>query len=162
MKLRTKFQDEDFDYGEVVDAEFINSKDKITVRMKAKKGGIHTFYYQTLKEFYEDFEDGEEYESYWYIGTDGLVQTRGFRLMRPTQTDEMRMKIGNHFETKEDAMLAVKKLKAWKRLKDKGFRFIRIDKPNYGETFAIIACLPKDTLVIDTAKDIDLLFGGEE
>ena len=64
------------------------------------------------------------------------------------------------FETKEEAERAVEKLKAWKRLKDKGFEFAGRDKPNYGEEFIIKCHLPADTLVIDVASDLQLLFGG--
>ena len=60
------------------------------------------------------------------------------------------------FETKEEAKKAVEKLKAWKRLKDKGFRFAGwnrryCDEINY-----------KLDTTEDMSKDLDLLFGGEE
>jgi hypothetical protein len=73
--------------------------------------------------------------------------------------------LGNYFETKEEAEKAVEKLKAWKRLKDKGFRFTFWDmrsgsgKDGHCEgEFVMFSECPDD---IETA-DLDLLFGGEE
>jgi len=74
--------------------------------------------------------------------------------------------IGNYFETKEEAEKAVEKLKAWKRLKDKCFRFYRWNKgsllkslPNTIE----FAC--DDTKMWtweDIQDDLDLLFSQED
>ena len=75
------------------------------------------------------------------------------------------------FETKEEAEKAVEKLKAWKRLRDKGFRF----NPNYSADGATIN--HKDVILcrfeayyddygkednIEAGKDLDLIFGGED
>lgn len=104
-------------------------------------------------------------EYYYYIGYKNDIRrtkyhhTSNFADNQVTMT---RKEIGNCFDTIEEAEKAVEKLKAWKRLKDKGFRFVRRDKPNYGEEFIIIASFPKDTLAIDVVEDLDLLFGGEE
>ena len=78
---------------------------------------------------------------------------------------------GYHFEpcTKEEAEKAVEKLKAWKRLKNKGFRFV--SKASYieqmketGESMAFIACTMDDyhDFVFGDNKDLDLLFGGDD
>ena len=64
---------------------------------------------------------------------------------------------GNYFGTKEEAEKAVKKLKAWKRLKDKGFRFKCCD--DYHIDYELTGrCVWTD----ETEADLDLLFGGEE
>ena len=63
--------------------------------------------------------------------------------------------IGNKFETKEEAEKAIEKLKAYKRLRDKGFRF---------------KYLENNSIVFDAGEGIDdqhindmnLLFGEEE
>ena len=167
MKLRTKFQDEDFDYGEVVDAEFINSKDRITVRMKAKKGGIHTFYYQTLKEFYEDFEDGEETKLGYVVDLDGEILPSDLEYI----TIEKSKEIGNYFEAEEKAEKAVEKLKAITRLSKCGFKFEGYadrDRANGGDIviYAHID-IPNNNLLEEAQpamlKDLDLLFSrGEE
>ena len=67
---------------------------------------------------------------------------------------------GNYFETREEAEEAVEKLKAWKRLKDKGFRFEGFGEvTGYANGIAIYAKLDNSG---DYAEDLDLLFGGDE
>ena len=71
--------------------------------------------------------------------------------------------IGNYFETKEEAELAVEELKAWKRLKDKGFRFNRWTIPQEPKTPHIKLVIEAEMEVPDSPYDLDLLFsGGEE
>lgn len=60
MKLKTKFQDDNFELGEIVDAEMasVHSKGpKIKVETTAKIGGIHTFFYDSLREFMTEWEE---------------------------------------------------------------------------------------------------------
>lgn len=65
--------------------------------------------------------------------------------------------LGICFETKLEAELAVEKLKAWKRLKDKWFRFVKYDTEHCGiSTIYFIYDNEIDK------NDLDLLFGGEE
>ena len=52
----------------------------------------------------------------------------------------------------------VEKLRAWKRLKDKGFRF----NSWYGSSKDISFSIPQEIIDKTTANDLDLLFGGEE
>lgn len=79
--------------------------------------------------------------------------------------------IGNYFETREEAEKAVEKLKAWKRLKDKGFEFdCYVRRSDWAELPKVVALenliditayLPKDEIK-EAEADLDLLFGGEE
>lgn len=80
--------------------------------------------YRSLAELNEEWEDYEESKEYWYVSCDGRA------LKATTDEDDYNEKhikghkqIGNYFETQEEAEKAVEKLKAWKRLKDKGFKF---------------------------------------
>ncbi len=115
--------------------------------------------YTSLAELNEEWEDYEEPKEYWAIDQFGEpINVTGLSRF---QLEKLRQ-YGNDFETKEEAEKAVEKLKAWKRLKDKGFRFNRRYKPNYGEIFVIECRLPKETLIVDVVEDLDLLFGGEE
>lgn len=75
---------------------------------------------------------------------------------------EQLKEVGLYFETEEEAKKAVEKLKAWKRLKDKGFsiyswdyEFDIVDKP--AQTIILRA-----SAVDSSNTDLDLLFGGEE
>ncbi len=109
----------------------------------------------TLAELNEEWEDYEEPKEYWYISAYGnLAKT-------DVMTDLHRGAegIGNLFETKEKAEKAVKKLKAFKRLRDNGMIKYSFHKEKTGidldfYTLTILAPRDKDSL--------DLLFGGEE
>ena len=113
--------------------------------------------YGTLEELNEEWEDYNELE-YWYIDNNGDI------LFSDLDDDKLwkdlaeeRNEIGNYFETKEEAEKAVEKLKAIKRLKDKGFRF----ESWFGGS-KLISFRIGEWADEDIAKDLDLLFGGEE
>ena len=122
--------------------------------------------YNSLTEFNEEWEDvPEEPKEYWYIDYDG-----GILCSKPDKSsaEKMMISMGNHFESLEEAEKAVEKLKAWKRLEDKGFRpkmweweYIYDDNIS-GEL--IIKAHIDDATDSDGkyTKDLDLLFGGEE
>ena len=151
MKLRNKKTGEiyDFkitpDYGDVMSGWKIENKDF----------GVR--YYTHLAELNEEWEDYEEPKSFFEIEWSGDVcetDVEGYEnaILGAKQ-------IGNYFETKEEAQKAVERLRAWKRLKDKGFKFTGWDRhPDYPGDFRITA---SDEWTCDD-KDLDLLFGGEE
>ena len=88
-----------------------------------------------LNEEWEDYEEPKEFKSVGNIGNSVHIE----------------------FETEEEAKKAVEKLKAWKRLKDKGFRFIdHIDRDS-GQGMTRYEW---DGYV--NGEDLDLLFGVEE
>lgn len=111
--------------------------------------------YRNLAELNEEWEDVlEEPKTYWYIYADTVMHAKWDDCL-----GEKFKKIGNYFETKEEAEKALKKLKAYKRLKDNGmmkYSFKRekggIDLDFY--TLTILAPRDKDAL--------DLLFGGDD
>lgn len=108
--------------------------------------------YCSIAELNQEWEDYEEPEIIWYINASGEVCCAAKENYWGGSKQ-----IGNYFETKEEAEKAVEKLKAWKRLKDKGFKFIdHIDRDS-GQ------CMTRykwDGYV--NGEDLDLLFGGEE
>lgn len=121
--------------------------------------------YDSLAELNEEWEDAsEEPKEYWCVDYDGGILS--FSVQKETATDKLMKSIGNYFSSREEAELAVRKLKAWKRLKDKGFRFygwnkgsLLIEQPNN----IVFAC--DDTRIWaweNIQDDLDLLFGGEE
>lgn len=108
MKLKTKFQDEDFELGEVADVDIATMPDgSIKVQSIAERGGLHTFFYKTKAEFDDDWEDALE---------EPKVIIKVEKNMVPTYL---------HIKclTEEEAEEAVRKLKAWERLKDAGLKF---------------------------------------
>ena len=108
----------------------------------------------------------EEAKDRWYINENGGVlhyvpdDPGGEDLAYNKYQDE----IGNYFETKEEAEKAVEKLKAWKRLKDKGIEFdLDFVKNNINFTYRIegtlLSCLEEERIIFN---DMKLLFGGED
>ena len=110
--------------------------------------------YNSLAELNEEWQDYEEPHT-WYINDRGYVILNEAHF---TSEGEKAVKsIGNYFETEEEAKRAVEKLKAWTRLKNKGFQF----ESWFGGSRDISFWL--DTEIDEyIAKDLDLLFGGEK
>ena len=115
--------------------------------------------FRSLAELNKEWEDYDEKISkeYWFIDTyEGTIVEKTIVCFETT--DKERKEIGNYFETKEEAERAVEKLKAWKRLKDKGFRFDDWH-PDVGIGFELWNTeLEKESV----RSDLDLLFGGEK
>lgn len=124
--------------------------------------GDKKYVYHSLTELNEEWEDApEEPKEHCSITQFGEVIDEVDGYMSET-IDEMKQ-IGNYFETKEEAEKAVEKLKAWKRLKDKGIMLhlqkqFRSDGVGYSRT--IYTDFSKDSEEI--IKDLDICFGGEE
>lgn len=99
----------------------------------------------------KDYEDYEEPKEYWYYDT----TKNGVEKITHLEDKEKDQAIGNYFETKEEAEKAVEKLKAWKRLRDKGFRFVEGYLDN-NDDFIIKAKLGHVGLI--DQPDVSLLF----
>ena len=113
--------------------------------------------FRSLAELNEEWEDYEEpSKTIWQIKDSGELQD----FEEDDFSDgyiESSKSIGNYVDTREEAEKAVEKLKAWKRLKDKGFRFIdHIDRDS-GQGMTRYEW---DGYV--NGEDLDLLFRGEE
>lgn len=152
MKLRNKKT------GEI--GEFTYFADKVYVLVNNElKTNLN---YTSLAKLNKEWEDYEEPKGkHWYMTSWGEVWQYGDDPLH----EEWRRTLGNDFETKEEAERAVEKLRAWKRLKDAGFRFTSYDlfsgssiKTRTEGEFAIGAECDD---FVDNA-DLDLLFGGEE
>ena len=116
----------------------------------------HYWEYNSLAELNEEWEDYEEPKEYYWI--DSITSTiQCAKIGSGGKYEEFRKSIGNYFETEEEAEKAVEKLKAWKRLKDKGFQF----ESWFGWSKDISFWIDTE-IDEDIAKDLDLLFGGEE
>ena len=121
--------------------------------------GINGHWYNSLAGFAKDWEDYEEPKDYYHITSDGNNY-----ICEDTNDDFDKgcKAIGNYFETKEEAEKAVEKLKAWKRLKDKGLRFNKWTIPEEPKTSHIKLVIEGEMDVPNSPYDLDLLFGGEE
>lgn len=105
-----------------------------------------------------DYEDCEEPKEYWYIDINGEIMFDNVE----DDTVKVMREIGNYFETEEEAERAVEKLKAAKRLKDKGFRIDRWCNVSAGPYRPIWFYFEKDTVLEDVKSDLDLIFGDKE
>ena len=113
--------------------------------------------YNSLAKLNEEWEDYEEPKGTYFINTQGDVQFWDSSSFAYPNDWTKEKEIGNYFNTQEEAEKAVEKLKAWKRLKDKGFKFIdHIDRDS-GQGMTRYEW---DGYI--NGEDLDLLFGGEE
>lgn len=120
------------------------------------------FNVKSLAELADEWEDYEEPKKHhYYIEPRGQVIELSFGYDIDELKEELG-EIGNYFKTKEEAEKAVEKLKAWKRLRDEGFKF----KSWYGGSKNIdyeITSLENETYIPrQICDDLDLLFGGED
>ena len=152
MKLRNKRTGDIWEF----DGGFSMKATQETAEKAGAKSGSLTCFESSIAELNEEWEDYEEPKDFWFIDDEGDVEVGGEEYEE--NLDKMKS-IGNYFETEEEAKKAVEKLKAWKRLKDNGFKFEGWKRDEYycGD-FTITAT---DQTSCDD-KDLDLLFRGEE
>lgn len=122
--------------------------------------GEEIYCYNSLAELNAEWIDYEEPKEYYWIDYDGKVKS--FIDLYEWQ-DKMK-EIGNYFNSKEDAYDALDKLKAYKRLKEAGFKFsgwahTPITKSLTGYNLHIKAYSDK---LADYMDDLQFLFGGGE
>ena len=114
--------------------------------------------WKVLAKYWEEYiEEPKEYYCIDWTEPNGIYKT-----LCEDARDDFNKEIGNYFDTREKAELAVKKLKAWKRLKDKGFRFVGWDKALRRQEPCDFAVFCDFDGLVESERDLDLLFGGEE
>lgn len=152
MKLRNKKTGVivDLVQGYIKDSYYGQKIEIKPVAISNKEGYI----YDSLAELNSEWEDYEEPKEYWHIFGTNITKTQDGL---DEVYDKRNKEIGNYFESKEEAEKAVEKLKAWKRLKDNGFRFIdHIDRDS-GQGMTRYEW---DGYV--HGEDLDLLFSQED
>ena len=131
---------------------------EITCGTKLEIVGKETIYlYNSLDDLNEEWEDYKEPKEFYFITESGeICSTMEF--------DDISLykEIGNYFETREEAEKAVEKLKAWKRLKDKRFRFTGINDAEESQIMIYqcgILCEANIEHRLSKDEDFILLFG---
>ena len=109
--------------------------------------------YNTLKEFTDEWEDYEEPKLFYVIDLDGEILPSDFE----DKTTKKSKELGNYFETKEEALATVEKLKAWKRLRDKGFKLDAVV-----DSFFCLDIYMKGKPYEEIKEDLKIVFGGKE
>ena len=152
MKLRNK------QTGEVV--ELLAKPSFVKRNEDFLQSEVNTF--NSLAELNAEWEDvPEEPIRHWFISGTRIYEENGYSDEGIASLES----VGNHFKSKEEAEKAVEKLKAWKRLKDKGFKFDGHDDRDRGQLGDIVIYAEMPTFEYDddsTRDDLDLLFGGKE
>lgn len=122
------------------------------------------YLYTSLAELNTEWEDYEEPKKYWFINPCGEVVSFYEEDENPADTKASKA-IGDYFDTREEAEKVVEKLRAWKVLKDMGFKIVGIryrDNKNYIE-WSISQKARDDYFMSKAFNDtLHLLFGGEE
>ena len=109
----------------------------------------------SIGELNEEWEDYEEPKELYRLTSYGEVVRFSSDGISNTHKREC-VNIGNYFKTREEAEKAMEKLKAWRRLKDKGFR-ITLQGCNGN------AWLQANWDILQgDYSDVLFLFGGEE
>lgn len=140
MKLKNKKTGEIRELQEIMHEAFIQHNEK------------------SLMNLNEDWEDYEEPKEHWCITMYGGIT----RIKDDEEPIDDLIEIGNYFNSKEDAYDAWDKLKAWKRLKDKGFD--RVFSLELGDALCGRKTVAFKLLIDDkdSIEDIKRLFGVEE
>lgn len=141
---------------------------KVKMKLRNKKTGEIKelpdgfFCGDNLKKICEEWEDYEE-DNYYYAIT-SIKADNGITKMKNIHNDMTAFdkSIGNYFKTKEEAELAVRKLKAWKRLKDKGIEFYGWRRNQTGTYELYMRWEDRIPRSYEVKKDLNLLYGGEE
>lgn len=124
--------------------------------------------YDSLAELNEEWCDYEEPKEYWFIDEFGLVQKEieYYYEENKEAVHDKRIAVGNYFETREEAELAVERLRAWKRVKrdlvSLNWQRERDGSFSVWGEFKTGNTLRADVYLDIHSKDLDLLFGGEE
>lgn len=153
MKLRNKRT------GEIGYFCFANWDSPVLIIMD--ENGVQLAKYNSLAELNSEFEDYEEPKKYWYMDYGGRIKAINDA---NDEEDVARKEIGNYFDTREEAEQAVKRLRAWKRLKDKNFHFLKYSALGCGEIeFSLdFEDMDDEGEIGELRYNLDLLFGGEE
>ena len=150
MKLRNKRT------GEIGYTAVLQSKAIVVMDENAIQLGSYT----SLAELNAEWCDvPEEPKEYWYISDFGYVFNHEINNKSVKSTIDEMKSIGNYFLSREEAELAVRKLKAWKRLKDKGFH---VTTYYVEDGFLGVRATTDNSSVAENWEDIDSLLGGEE
>lgn len=113
----------------------------------------------TLERLNKNWEDYEEPKEYFYIYADGDIYKD---VQDDLREDNGCKEIGNYFETREEAEEAVEKLKAWKRLREAGFKFERWEK-EYGPRIILIGTIAdEDAPAYEIMKDLKIITKEKE
>lgn len=112
--------------------------------------------YRNLAELnaeWEDYEEPKFIRDYWFIDSCGGINKQEADILGAN-----RREIGNYFESEEEAEKAVEKLKAWKRLKDKG---LHVTTFYVEDGSLVIRAKAHNSSGAENWEDLSLVFGDK-
>lgn len=115
--------------------------------------------YDSLAELNEEWEDYEEKKEYWHI--DAVCRLGVAHAKHECRIDDFNESIGNYFDTKDEAIEALEKLKALKRLNDKGLLIGKCTRNQTGTYSVLLSWDDVPPARKDVDADMRLVFGGE-
>ena len=162
MKLKNKKT------GEIVDFRYLQSDYVAPLVLTTYENDKPKMYrYNSLAELNAEWADiPEEPNDIWWLDNEGNIIHATSEV---ADNFEKNREIGNYFSSREEAEKVAEKLKAWKRLEDKGFRFTLT--PGIGSLdivpgkfqIGINAEMPAKWFCCDAVQeDLEICFGGEE
>ena len=116
----------------------------------------------SLAELNEEWEDCEEDELLYVISAEHKSGYQCVLKEEYPEICEVAKELGIGFETEKECLEAVEKLKAWKRLKDKGFRFNNWEFRDILDGNLVIEAHLNFDNTGNIQRDLELIFGGEE
>ena len=142
------------------------SKSLRVIDRKGKTLGV----YKTLKDLTSVWTDFKDLKQFYFIGA--FSEVHSGNIDNEDLIAELKS-IGNYFETREEAEETVEKLRAWKRLTDKGFKIESWSNDvgdNYYKSGQIELNLnnvrnrewDEYDQIMEIKIDLDILFGGEQ
>lgn len=137
-----------------------NKKTGEILELCCHRSGDYREKYDSLAELNEEWEDYEEPKTEYYITAWGDI--REYSTKEERFAFKQKLEIGNYFETKEEAELAVRKLKAWKRLREAGFKFERWEK-EYGPRIILTGTIADENApAYGIMKDLETIIKEKE
>lgn len=150
--------------GEIVEFRYLQSDHVAPLVLTTYENSMPRMYsYNSLAELNEEWEDYEEPKEYYAIDLQGDI-IRWARHSWDEKTTNKIKEIGNYFETEGEAKKAVKKLKAWKRLKENNLSIEKAERTfvNTDDVFTLQDVTFRADTYGEIEHDLNLLFGGEE
>lgn len=117
--------------------------------------------YDSLDAVTKEWKDYEEPVYYYFIQDDGRIGCDAIEPYNHKPKVLEHKEIGNFFTTREEAERALEKLKAYKRLKDKGMT-LKLDSFRGCIDYRIDLTPLRGEEIRKIAEDLELLFGKEE
>lgn len=156
MKVRNKKTGEIVDLLEIVRIDDISNE--FYLRLSDNEGRTFKAGFNSLVELNAVWEDApEEPKEHWCVTMYGGIT----HIKDDEEPINDLIEIGN-YNSKEDAYDALYKIKAWKRLKDKGFRFTNWEFRDVLDGDLVIEAKLNFDNTSSIQRDLEVCFGGEE